>query len=174
MIYKDNPSYVAVGTSKVTDLVFYQMKDITALSMDRRIALEAQMTFADGIVTRDILKEIAQSAIKDLNDTKSITNQAVYWNNILYRCSYPVDEDVALRAAATTLFVDGEDPDKVEPRWTDRKVAEIKADNDLYAFFLTMGINLIPAYKPYLKEISLSYFQRRKQSLLALSPLPSE
>lgn len=171
MQLKDNPAYKPVATSKVSGLVFYAMADITALPMDRKINLEAQMIFADGVITKELLQQIAKAAIKDLNENKSITNQAVYWNNLLYRCSYPVDEDVALRASAVCVFIEGE-TDKVETHWTDKKVAEMKADSELHAFFLAMGIQLVPAYRPFSVESSPSYFQKRESDLRSLTPFP--
>lgn len=169
MTFKNNPAYRPVATSKVSGCIFYQLTDITNLPLDRKINLEAQMCFADGAITKDLLQEIARAAIKDLNESKTLTNQAVFWNNILYRCAYPVDEDVALRAAAICVYIEGE-TDKVETHWTDKKVAEMKADSELHAFFLTSGIQLIPAYKPFLGENFQNYFPSRSNALKALTP----
>jgi len=151
---------------------FYALRDITELSLARKTALDAQMIFADGAITKDLLKAIAKEAIKDIDEKKSIVNQSVYWNNILYRCSYPIDEDVSLRAAACVVFLEGEDIEGCSSSDIDKKVQLMKADQKAMDFFLPMGIELIPAYKPFVKGNFQNYFQTRRQVLKSLTPQP--
>lgn len=172
MTFKDNPAYKPVATSSVTGVTFYQLTDITNLPLDRKIALESQIAFADGVITKELLEKIATAALKDLNETKTLTNQAVFWNNLLYRVRYPIDEDTTLRAAAVCLYIDGEE-EKVESHWTDRKVHEMKLDSQLHAFFLTLGLGITKKSLGFGGESSVEeYFRNRNHTLKTLNPCP--
>lgn len=168
MNYANNPSYTPLHTF-LDKTVIYGLGDDTQLSLARKTALDAQAIFADGVITKPLLKKICQEMIKEVNK-KDLAAVAVWANNLLYRCSYPVDEDVALRAAACVLFIDGEDAETCTTADIEKKVALIKSDSKAYDFFLPMGLALVPAYRPFVKESSRLYFQRRKQTLESLTP----
>ncbi len=168
--YADNNAFAPVFTSKVTGTVFYGLKDITQLSTARTVAQAAQGIFADGAVSRPLLTEIAQQIIKEAN-SNNLVNVAVWANNLLYRCTYPVDEDVALRASACAVFIDGEDPKESTAADIAKKVDLMKRDDEAYAFFLAMGLRLVPAYKAFEGENFQTYFQRKRNALQALTPV---
>jgi hypothetical protein len=75
---------------------------------------------------------------KSVNAGK-ITDVAVYINNLKYRMRYPVDEDVILRMAMIFHFIESENPNKVEPHWTEKKLQLVKEDPAACSFLWNTG-----------------------------------
>ena len=185
-MYENNPKYKEVFQSKVHQLKFYMPEDIAnGYHMSRYVAAGAQNIYSAAGATKDLLEQMMNKMLELCNDEKSIkhlrTDIATLANNIKYRLRYPVDEDCALRMGAIYSFVEGEDPDQTEDYWTKRKLAlakgdathHIPPDPELYAFFLSMGLPLTPAWsEPSAILTDSEYLSNRKEMLNALMPQP--
>lgn len=169
MDFKDNPSYLPVYTTS-EGTTFYEPAVITSYHNSRLVAAGALNIYASSGVSPTMLEKILNEMEKSVNAGKT-SDVGVWINNLRYRKRYPVDEDVALRMAAVFCFLDGEDPDKTENHWTEKKVAIIKDDPNAYSFFLPVGIASTPAYRELAETISPIYFQQRAMDLEALKPV---
>lgn len=166
--FKDNPSYRPVYATS-DGIVFYEPAADTNYHNSRLVAAGALNIYAGAGITPQLLEKVLDEMEKAVN-TNKVVDVAVWINNLRYRKRYPVDEDVALRMAAVFTFLQGEDPNRTENHWTERKVAVMKADPEAYSFFLPMGIANTAAYRNLAETISQSYFQQRAIELERLVP----
>lgn len=151
--------------------------------MSRYVAAGAQNIYAASGATKDLLAGMMDKMLELCNDEKSINNLrtdiATLANNIKYRLRYPVDEDCALRMGAIYTFAEGEDSSTTEDYWTGQKLAwakgdasqNISPDPELYAFFLSIGIEFTPSWKEQSAILTDSnYFKTRMDNLNGLQP----
>lgn len=143
--------------------------------MSRYVAAQSQYIYSASGATKDYLKTLATQvkAICDNEDTRLTwrTDIGTLMNNLLYRMQYPVDEDCAIRTGALYYFIDGEDPEVVNPVLTERKVELARQHPDLYTFFLSAGIVSTPSWKPIERDsLTTQYFQGRREALRNLTP----
>lgn len=178
MTFANNPAYRVVHESPTlldinnNPLKWYWPKNLAdGYHTSRHVAAGAQNIFSSVGATPELLRALVDKALEAING-KNIADAATWLNNIKYRCSYPVDEDAALRVAMILCFVEGEDPNKTEPHWTAWKVQHCKADPSAYSFFLPEGLISTPAYSNFLGEITQSSLNQRKEVLASLSPSP--
>ena len=82
---------------------------------------------------------------------------------------------------AIYTYAEGENPEQTEDFWTNKKVAwakgdvaqNIAPDPELYAFFLSIGLQSTPAWKELSDTLTdLNYFKTRTDNLNALQPNP--
>jgi hypothetical protein len=165
----NNPAYRAAFTSQVHNTTFYEPAGDTAYHQARYVAAGAQNIYSRSGVTPELLTKMLDEMEKAVNNNK-LSEVAVWINNLRYRTRYPVDEDAALRMAMIFYFVPGEDPDKVEPHWTEHKLRLVKEDPEAYSFFLPIGIANTPAYRGLELEISPSSLSQRRIALEGLTP----
>lgn len=168
MDFKDNPSYKPIYTT-TTGTTFYEPAADTAYHNSRVVAAGALNIYASSGISPLLLEKILDEMEKAVNSGKTV-DVGVWINNLRYRKRYPVDEDVALRMAALFCFLPGENPDKTENHWTERKVGIMKEDPEAYSFFLPVGIISTPAYRELAETISPIYFQTREIELANLTP----
>jgi hypothetical protein len=183
-MFANNPRYKEVFHSKVHDLRFYMPEDIAGgYHLSRYVAAGAQNIYSASGATKELLQAMMDKMLELCNDEKNVKNLrtdiATLANNIKYRLKYPVDEDCALRMGAIYCFIENEDPDTTEDYWTRRKIAfakgdasqNIKADPELYAFFLSTGLPFTPAWNGLsATSTDLNYFNQRTETLNALMP----
>lgn len=183
-MFKGNQEYQQVFELKQEgkdSVCFYTPVNIAeGYHVSRYVAAQAQSMYASSGITPEILFQLMQRIKDGAEDAKKnkgnyISDTVVIANNIQYRTKYPIDEDICLRMSAIYLFMEGENPDKVDDAWTKRKVTLAKDNPDLYTFFLTMGINATPRYRELSKALSSlgEYFQTRSEALKALTPILS-
>lgn len=176
MNFAENPDYkIAFTTDNGINL--YMPNDlVNGYHISRKIASEAQNIYSSGGATKEVLEGIMNKILDEVNNEKSRndrirSNISILANNILYRLKYPLDENCAIRMGAIFTFLDGEDPDKVDPFWTEKKVKLAHNDPDAYAFFLTIGTALTPSYKESQQYLSdPDYFKTRTGMLKSLIP----
>jgi hypothetical protein len=186
-MFQHNPKYKEVFHSKVHDMRFYMPEDVaTGYHISRYVAAGAQNIYAASGATKELLEAMMDKMLELCNDEKSLktlrTDIATLANNIKYRLRYPVDEDCALRMGAIYTFMEGEDPDTTEDFWTRKKLvlakgdpavggASIKADPELYAFFLSTGLPFTQAWSGLSATSTGSdYFSQRAEMLNAMQP----
>lgn len=180
MKLKDNPKYKVVFESKVHGLKLYAPVVITDYHIERSIAAQAVNIYANAGITKELLRQYLQKMIGILNDAdlKTVrTDIAVLCNNLLYRTAYPVDDDAAIRLGCIYTFLENEDPDTYSLSTTQYKEQlargeadlDLPNDPDLYAFFLSLGLQSMPSYEPLLPNLPENYFEKRKQTLNGLS-----
>lgn len=175
---KDNPLYKEIFHSKVHDKKFYAPANDGDYHMSRYIAAGAQNVYSASGATKELLERYIDKIVDICNNERNKdtirTDIGTLCNNLKYRMRYPVDEDCALRMGAVYCIMEGEDPDTVNPKDTERKVSmakgvfdkNIPADPDLYAFFLSIGLQSTPSWKEYEADISnLDYFKDRNKAL---------
>jgi hypothetical protein len=184
MKLSENPAYKAVFTSKVHNVTFYMPADIAnGYHTSRHVAAVAQDVFSGGGSTRDYLRKVALQVLSWCNEEKNMselrTNVSAMMQNLLYRTDYPVDELCSIRMGAIYTIMEGEDPDAVQDYWTQQKIIlatgsyerNIKADGELYTFFLSTGIQFTPSYKESsLTSIDTTYFNIRREALEGILP----
>lgn len=180
MTFEGNTDYKVIFKSEVHGISFYAPAQGSDYHMSRYVAAGAQNIYSASGITKElnekILKQILSITNKERNSDTLKTDIGVLINNLLYRMRYPVDEDCALRMGAIYCFMEGEDPDKVNPVTTERKIALCKGDGttthdpDLYTFFLTLGVMYTPAWKELDKDlINTDYFRNRREALNGLT-----
>src|SRR5690348_822772 len=147
MTFKDNPEYKEVFELKGDSPTKFYIPDNTAegYHISRFVAASAQNIYSKAGITAELLDKLMDVILVLCNDTKKTTPNlrtdiALIANQVKYRTKYPVDEDCAIRMGAIYIFMEGEDPHKVNDVWTRRKVQMAKDNPDLYAFFLTTGL----------------------------------
>ena len=166
---RDNPAFTVVFHSKVHNLDFYEPATDTQYHLSRYVAGGAQNIYSAAGLTPALIDTILGEMEKAVNNNK-LSEVAVWINNLKYRLRYPCDEDALLRMAAIFTFIDGEDPEKVEPHWTETKVQFIKEDPEAYTFFMKVGIAHSTTYSELPGVASPAYFQNRREELRALTP----
>lgn len=179
MTFADNPLYKEVFHSKVHDVKFYTPAN-GEYNMSRYVAAGAQNIFSAAGITKDNLSAFLNKMLdicnEEKNNKRAKTDIAILCNNLLYRTKYPVDEDCALRMGAIYTFIDGEDPDQTDPVFTAKKIELVKSqpyDADLYAFFLTLGVQLTPAWnESEPATVDWEYLTKRAEMLRSLMPIP--
>ncbi len=175
MKLKDNPSFALVHKMK-SGTEFYVHTNDSEIALARFIAAQAQNIYSQSGATKEMLQALVGQMLDIVNDDKSNNKRirsdiSTLCNNILYRTKYPLDEECSLRMGAIYTIMDGEDPNKCEDSWTQKKMKLAREDRGLYDFFIQMGINATPAYRELSTASSDSgYFQRREQTLEALTP----
>lgn len=180
-LYKDNPEFVEIFHSKVHDVRFYAPAENKDYHMSRYAAAGGQNVYAAAGITKELLSELLDKMLEMANNSKINdlrTNIGVICNNLKQRIKYPVDEDCALRMGAILCIAQNEPHDRADYIWMMNKVKmakgdirdKINPDPDLYAFFLTMGVEHMPAWKEYDKAIiNTEYFRERMESLRNLT-----
>lgn len=179
MTFKDNPEYQEVFTLKrdgESDISFYvPISTVDGYHVSRYVAAQAQSAYAASGITPEMLNTLMDQMLTLVNDEKKgkltlRTDIGMLANQIKYRTKYPIDEDVCLRMSAIYLLMDGEDPDKTQASWMDKKVKLAKDNPDLYAFFLTTGIKFTPRYQELSEVLNLGeYFQTRSEAIRSMS-----
>lgn len=167
--FKDNIAYKVAFHSKANDLDFYEPTTDSQYHVSRYVAAGAQNIYSMAGLTPALIDKILMEMEKAVN-TNNLADVAVWINNLKYRLKYPSDEDAILRMAALFIFLEGEDPDKTEPHWTERKLELIKEDAEAYTFFMKAGIAHSTAYADLPGIASPAYFQNRREELNALTP----
>lgn len=178
MTFADNPEYKEVYHSEVHGVKFYAPAN-GEYNMSRYAAAGAQNIFSAAGMTKDLITSFLNKMLDICNEEKNNkrlkTDIAILCNNLLYRTKYPVDEDCAIRMGAIYTFIDGENPDKTDPVFTAKKLEIVKSDPydaGLYAFFLTLGAQLTPAWnEPEPVIIDWEYLMKRADQLKALMPI---
>lgn len=165
--FKDNPQYEKVISSDGTD--FFILKDPSQYHMSRYLAASANEKYARLGLTPEIMEQI-EDAILKATEEKKWDEIAVWVHNLKARRSEPVDEFAALRMAAIYTFIEGEDPNKCDPFWNEKKFQMMKKDPDLFSFFLSIGLQYTTSYRELLNEISMTYLEQRKRILNQLTP----
>lgn len=155
---------------RTTNTIFYVPVTDTNYHMSRYVAAGAHNYFCQAGITKDTLVEILNQMEVAVNANKT-ADVAVLINNLRYRTRYPVDEDAALRLAMIFHFLPGEDPNKVEPHWTEKKLELVKEDPAAYSFFMELGIRSSPTYSGLPAASSPTYLQERRNDLEGLTPL---
>jgi len=178
IIYQDNPEFQEIFESKVHNQKFYMPSDIAnGFHISRFVAAGAQDIFSNAGTTKDFLKMVAQQVKEWCNNgkvTEIRTNIATLMDNLLYRLEYPVDEYCLLRMGAIFTFVEDENPNVVHDFWTQKKMLwalgdyerHLKPDPDLYAFFLSMGLQFTPSYRGLLDISSNSNYLTERGIIL--------
>jgi hypothetical protein len=183
MTLSNNPAYQVAFESKVHNLKLYAPAG-TEYHTSRYMAAGAQDIFSASGASRDYLKRVAETVKDWCNDTTNNkaqlrTDVGTMMDNLLYRLQYPVDELCALRMGAIFCFMEDEDPNSCQDFFTQRKVMlatgnlekGLKADPELYTFFLTLGVESTPSYKDRLGiSIDTDYFNQRREILQGLTP----
>lgn len=142
--------------------------------MSRYVAAGAQNIYSASGATKEYLEALTQAVIKQCEDVRSNirTDVAVLMNNLRYRLKFPVDEDCAIRMGAIYTFMENENPEIVDAFQTEEKVKLAHRHPDLYAFFLTLGIEYTPIWKDIDRNLlTTQYFLNRRQELEKLTPL---
>lgn len=170
---KNNPIYKIAAAFDGIDV--FILNDDTQYHIERYIAATAQQIYSDSGATKDILNSLIDEILLKCNNERDIkllrTDIGSLANNIKYRLAYPIDEDCAIRMGAILSFLDEEDPDKVLPFWTEKKVKMAHANPDAYTFFLTWGAINTPSYKEAFSTlIDMEYFSKRRIALKGLLP----
>lgn len=161
---------------------YYYMGAVEDYHLMRKLEAEKHIIYANAGATKEVIQIIAKEIISraNLDNYKTArTDIGVLANNLLYRTQNPVDEHCGVRMGAILTFmeyeVDGqiisEDPDVSAQEFLDLKERQAMVDPQLYAFFLSMGIELIPQYKR-LADTSMptDYFAERRKTLAGLTP----
>jgi hypothetical protein len=173
MTFKDNPDFKCEFDNGKIQV--YIPAELSSYHTQRYVAAMAQQIYSEAGATKDVLSAIMDNIIAICNDkdTKTAkTDIAVLANNIKYRLQYPVDEDCAIRMGAILSFMEGEDPNTISDIWTRKKVQLAHENQDLYTFFLTLGIVNTPEYKERLDtSIDMEYFNKRREVLAQLQPM---
>lgn len=169
----NNPAYKLEGTFDGVNI--YIPADISQYHMSRYVQLQHQLIYANAGCTADRLEQIATEILTRCNQNGKIdtrlTDIGVLANEILYRLKYPVDEHCAIRIGAVLSFMDGENPDKYELFYTQKKEELAHSNPEAYAFFLMWGISNIDRYrKQFDTSISLDFFSQRREALRMLTP----
>lgn len=179
-MYKDNPEFTLQFESKMFDvsgnelkecaepLRYYSHSNISNYHMSRYLAANAQNQYSAAGITPEVMIAITDKIIQSVND-KKLADCAVLANNLKYRSRYPVDEHASLRMAMIYTFVEREHADKCENHWTEWKLQKILAEPEAYSFFLPIGLELTPAYKEYLQEISETSLSQRQEILRTMT-----
>ncbi len=171
-MFKDNPQYEKVISSNDgTD--FYILKDFSQYHMSRYLAASANDRYARLGLTPDVMQAIEDNILK-ATENKKWDEIAIWVNNLRARRSEPVDEFAALRMACIYTFIDGEDPDKCEPVWNNKKFQMIKDEPLLFSFFLNIGLQYTPSYQDLLANISETSLKTRRDVLKMLTPVTQE
>lgn len=182
-LYKDNADYKLIFESKVHNIKFYAPNAERDYHMSRYAAAAAQNIYASSGLTKDLLERMIDKLLESVNQSNKTTlrsDVSTICNNMKYRLKYPVDEDCALRMGATFAIAQYEASDRSDYVYLDKKVKMAKGDEDytpdpdLYAFFLTMGIEHTPAWNKLDKNtLNTEYFKNRRENLRGLT-IPSE
>ena len=171
-MFKDNPQYnKVISSNNGTD--FYMLKDFSQYHMSRFLAASANDRYARLGLTPDVMYAIEENILK-ATELKNWADIAVWVNNLRARRSEPVDEFAALRMASIYSFIDGEDPEKCEPVWNNKKFQLIKEEPALFSFFLNIGLQFTPSYQDLLKNISETSLKMRRDVLNQLTPVTLE
>lgn len=186
VIFKNNPEYKEAHVAKVVEhsegrdfvrkVPVFIPTGVTQYHLSRLVAANAQNIYSTSGITKDLLVAMLKQVVTLCNDRKKpldtvLTDIATLGNNLLYRTKYPLDELCAIRMGAIYSFIEGEDPNSVNPSYTQRKIDLAMEDADLYDFFLNMGAIHTPAYKTLLNHLQDSeYFKNRKITLQGLTP----
>lgn len=149
----------------------------------RYVEIERQRIYAASGATPEVL-QTAMDAILDIcnSDGKgahSYTDISAICNMVKYRLEYPIDQHCAVRVGALLVFVrwaEGgkqfeENPDDVQPFFTDKKVDLALMDSDVYAFFLITGTSSIREYSNQLEYLDENYYQKRAEAIRSLCRL---
>ncbi len=173
MTFADNPAYKPVVTA-ADGTVYYMPEDVTSYHLSRRVAAGAQDIFSASGATKELLGALVKQMLEMCNSDKPAatfrTDIGTLCNNLLYRMQYPVDEHCAIRMGSIYVFAEGEDPDKLEDFWTQRKTAHALNDPVLYSFFLTLGIELTPSWADLKDTLTdTAFLQSRRDALQGLT-----
>ena len=183
MTLSNNPNYIKVYHSEVHNVDFYALSSGHDYHVSRLIAASAVDRFATAGITSELLKAIVTN-IKDIVNTQNNANTlrtdiGTLCDNLLYRMAYPCDDNAAIRLGCIYTFIEGENPDVYSLQFTQQKerlavgdpLRGIAPDPDLYAFFLTLGINSMPAYQNLSEVLNdMDYLENRRTTLESLIP----
>lgn len=182
-IHKDNPQYKEIFESKIHGIKFYMPVETGSYHMSRYIAAGQQNIYSSLGATREYLDGITKKMLDLCNDENNKdrlrSDMAVLANNLRYRLQYPVDEDCGIRMGAIYAIAQDEAADMHDNFQTQRKVDfakgnkthNISPDPELYAFFLSMGLQATESWtRSEPSTIGSGYFQRRMNDLQGLMP----
>lgn len=174
--FKDNPLFIPVHECKAANVIFYAPAEGTEYHKSRELGMQVQDIFARCGISQTALQGLGDALIEKANnaDLKTLrTDIGVLGNNLKYRLKNTVDSDCAVRMGAIGCFMEGEDPDNLQEAWTSKKLKLAAQHPDIHAFFLTLGVKLIPEYCNLLRGLQVEeYFQNRAAMIDALT-LPS-
>lgn len=172
VVFKDNPEYQVVYDNGETQL--YQPVNIAnGYHLNRYIAAGEMNIYAASGATKDYLEIITDEMLAVINKGATDTiksDLAVLVNNIKFRLKSPIDQDAAVKIGCIYCFIEGEDPNKVHAHITQKKLELADADPEMYAFFLSMGVQYTPAWKELLSHLEMTpdYFSSRTEMLRSL------
>lgn len=142
-----------------------------------------QNIYANNGIGQDALEKHIDAIIELCNQTGELktirTDIASVAQALKMRMKYPVDEHCAVRMGITLTFIQieedgmvkGENPDKVEWYWMQKKEKLAFEFSDLYAFFLTLGVSSIPRYSEALSTLSdTDYLMNRMMKVREMLP----
>lgn len=175
---KENKAYKEIYHSKIHNVRFYAPANDGDYHMSRYVAAGAQNIYSASGATKELLSRYLDKILDMCNNEKNKdtlrTDIGTLCNNLKYRIAYPVDEDCALRMGAIYAIMEDENPDMVNPKDTEKKVLlakgsfdkNIPSDPELYAFFLTIGLQSTPSWNEYAPATSIEqYFNDRNKAL---------
>lgn len=180
-IHSDNPLYKVAFESTAHGIKFYVPVENGNYHMSRYIAAGQQNIYSSLGATRDYLDGLTKKMLdlcnNENNKERLRSDIAVLANNLRYRLQYPVDEDCSIRMGAIYAIAQDEHADIHDNFQTQRKVDLAKGSNthnispdpDLYAFFLSMGLEATESWTKYEPTtIGSEYFQKRVEALNGL------
>lgn len=179
-MFANNPAYILQKEHKGVRI--YTPTNIMGddgFHESRYIAATEQLIYSSAGCTKDLLQAIAQEILNQCNESNpklARSNIAVLANNILYRLQHPVDQLCAVRMGCILSFMEtdteSEDPRRTDSFWIDKKLALANNNPEMFSFFFAWGIANTPTYREALELSTASdYFNRRNQSLAALTPI---
>lgn len=181
---KDSNLYTEAFNSTVHGVKLYIPATDTDYHLSRYVAAGAQNIYSSAGATREVLEAISDRILAICNADKKQgdtwrSDISTLMNNVKYRLQYPIDEDCALRMGAIYSFLEDENPEECNDTYTRKKVTMAKgdsikgipADPELYAFFLSLGVQSTTAWKEYGHLLDdTDYFQKREETLKSLTP----
>lgn len=194
MLSQDS-NFQEVYHSTVHNVKLYCPVDIVnGYHINRYKAASIQGIYSASGATKDLTAAIYQQVKNICNeahqkkDNKAFMDINTLMDNLIYRHNYPVDGDCILRMGCIYLLLDDEDPNDYQQHISQKKEdyckgkglpgtpGYLKADYDMYTFFLTWGQRFTDAYKEPLTDITdvPDYLSKREKALNGLIPAPSQ
>lgn len=169
----NNPLYTIAYDAN--EIKLYIPAQETKYHASRFVAMQEQQIYSSHGMEKDVLVGMLNAMVDLCNSDKPVasfrTDIGTMCNNLLYRTQYPIDNKVALRTGAILTFMEDENPDTIDVFWINKKLSLADKYPDLYAFFLTLGLNNLNVYTSLLDtSIDLDYFRKREEAIQALLP----
>lgn len=179
-MFKNNPTYQLQG--EFNGLSVYTLAKETDYHLLRYIEALNWQTYANCGMTKEKMTAFIDELLRMCNEEKPrtiITDVSAIAQAMKHSMNYPFDEHCAVNIGAILSFVEwkdgkntvSEDPNKVEPFFTRKKVELAMNNPDAYTFFLGWGVANTPEYKAHLDISTAStYFSERTEVLRTLLP----